>query len=84
MPSNEFSSHVFTNPESTNSFHEIICFIFQRVAKCFFFCYVTVISAFLTSIENFYLVGKQSKEKLVDSRIVNTCDELDLGVLKTS
>ena len=50
----------------------------------FFFCYVTVISAFLTSIENFYLVGKQSKEKLVDSRIVNTCDELDLGVLKTS
>ena len=29
----------FTNPESTNFFHEILSFIFQRSAKCFFFCY---------------------------------------------
>ena len=42
----------------------------------------SVISAFLISKENFYLVEKQNKEnfskKIVDSGIVKTCDVLDL------
>ena len=47
-----------------------------------FFCYdKTVKLAFLISIENFYLVEKQNKEKFVkkfvDSGFVKTCDELD-------
>ena len=40
---------------------------------------------FLISIENFYHVEKQNKEKfvkkIVDSEIVKTCDELDLDYL---
>ena len=46
-----------------------------------------VISAFLISIENFYLVEKQNKEnferkKFVDTGIVKICDELDLSVAR--
>ena len=53
-----------------------------KVSFSFMSLWLTVILPFLISIENFYLVWKQSKEnfveKFVDSGIVKTCDELDL------
>jgi hypothetical protein len=73
----------FANPDFTIFFTKFYVSFFRGLQSVFF-CYETVTSAFLISIENFYLVGKQSKEKFVDSGIVKTCDELDLGVLKTS
>ena len=40
---------------------------------------ISVMSAFLISIENFYLVEKKKiVKKFVDSGIVKKCDELDL------
>ena len=74
----------FTNPESTIFFHEIsgiLDFIFERVAKCFFFCYHQQL--FLISI----LIPKQIScrktkhrkfRRFVDSGMVKTCDEHDL------
>ena len=53
----------FKNPESTKFFHEILCFIYLEGCKVSF--YVTVTSALLISIENFYFVEKRNKEDFV-------------------
>ena len=65
------SSHVFTNPESTN-FKDFFKGL-QRVVLAFFFL-------FLSQLKNFYLIEKAVEKILwnffVDSKFVKTCDEL--------
>ena len=91
----------FTNPESTNFFHEMLCFIFQsfsvminihigifalnrKLLPCTFDYQISKHVRLFDSQEQVNKAKKISWKKFVDSRIVKTCDEPDLGKTQTS
>ena len=72
----------FTNPESTNLQFFLQNYMVRFLEGCKM-SFNVMINCCSGIFENFYLVEKQNKEnfmeKFVDSGIVKTCDELDLG-----